>query len=65
MWVTGHVHRDSVYDGYGCRVESFRAAAKQGHFADSHGYSAPSELRGILLHYEDGEVARYRERVKS
>ena len=57
-WYTGHVHKDRVLDVQGTRIESFRILPPRDAWAEGHGYRGRSEMKGIVIHAEHGEVQR-------
>jgi hypothetical protein len=59
-WYIGHVHHKKVHEVQGTLVESFRTLAGKDAWHHAHGYRAGRDLSAILLHREDGEIARYR-----
>lgn len=58
-WWTGHIHKDTVQDVAGVRVESFRVLPPTDAWASGMGYRTAREMKGLVLHREHGEVARY------
>lgn len=58
-WYTGHVHRDTVMDEQGVRIESFRCLPPTDAWAAGRGYRGAREAKAIVLHERHGEVARF------
>ena len=56
--LTGHIHRDSVIDAHGCRVESFRTLAAKDAWSTGKGYRSGRQLSCIILDRTHGETAR-------
>lgn len=55
----GHNHRDSVFDGRLCRVESHRNLPPQNNWAHQMGYrSSPGTMKSITYSSVNGEVSR-------
>lgn len=59
LWLTGHVHSRSAYDYQGCTVESFRILAPVDAYAYGLGYRGYRDMKALIFHAEDGEVARH------
>jgi len=58
-WWTGHIHRDTLQEYSGCRVESFRTLSPRDAWATEQGYRSGRDMKAIILHKEFGEVARH------
>jgi hypothetical protein len=58
-WLTGHVHKDSVVDVQGVRVESFRVLPPTDAWAANKGYRGGRSMVAMVLHKDHGEVARH------
>lgn len=59
MWITGHIHKDSVLDAPGCRVESVRILPPSDAWAHTQGYRPTRDMKAIVFHKEHGEIERY------
>ena len=57
-WWTGHVHRDSVVDVGGVRVESFRVLPPTDAWAYGEGYRSQRSMTATVYHERHGEVIR-------
>lgn len=57
-WWTGHIHKQTVYDLPGCRVESFRILPPADAYAHNEGYRSGRDMNAITLHKEFGETGR-------
>lgn len=57
LW-TGHLHHHKSADIGGVTWEQLRAMTEKDAYARSHAYSARSQLQGITLHREKGEISR-------
>jgi hypothetical protein len=55
----GHEHHDDVQEFPGCRVEKLRILAPPDAYSANNGYRSGQDMKGILLHEEYGETARY------
>ncbi len=58
-WWTGHIHKQTVLDIQGCRVESFRTLPPNDAWAANKGYRGSRNMTAIVLHEKYGEVARH------
>jgi hypothetical protein len=58
-WLTGHIHHKQFSDFNGCTVESLRILAAPDAYAHQKGYRPIRNMVSIVLHREDGEVARH------
>lgn len=58
-WLTGHIHKDTVQDLVGCRVESLRVLAAQDAWSVSEGYRSMREMKAMVYHRNHGEVSRH------
>lgn len=56
---TGHIHKDTVQDNGGVRVESFRVLPPVDTWAHQKGYRSTRSMSSILFHREHGEAARF------
>jgi hypothetical protein len=60
MWLTGHIHHLTRKEFPGnVVVESFRTMASRDYWHHWKGYRAGRSLNAIVLHRENGELARY------
>lgn len=59
LWMTGHIHQSKVLDLQGCTVESFRILAPGDAWAHMKGYRSHRDMKAIVFHHDNGEVARY------
>lgn len=59
LWMTGHVHSRSAFDYPGCTVESFRILAPVDAWAHMMGFRGQRDMKALVFHAEDGEVARH------
>lgn len=57
-WYVGHVHHRSAKEVRGGIVETFRTLAPKDAWHAAEGYRAGRDMNRILIHREDGEVAR-------
>lgn len=58
VWLTGHIHHDSVKEYSGCKVESFRTIASKDNWAHSGGYRSDRDSKALVFHKDYGEVER-------
>lgn len=57
--LSGHVHKDSVYDSPIARIESFRTIIPNNTYAFDHGYRTNcGSMNCITYHAEQGEISR-------
>lgn len=59
LFLTGHLHKDRVLDGVGCRVESVRILPPTDAWATEMGYRSVRQMQSIQLHKRFGETARF------
>lgn len=59
VWLTGHIHHDTVKEYNGCTVETFRTLANRDAYAASHGYLSHRDMKAIVYDPEYGEIERY------
>jgi len=55
----GHHHHDVVEEFNGCKVEQFRTLAAGDAYAVGHGYLSGRDMKGIVMHKDYGEIARF------
>jgi len=58
-WWTGHIHRDTLQDIHGTKVESFRILATSDAWAHQEGFRPMQDMKCIILHKDYGEVSRH------
>lgn len=58
VWLTGHVHHQSVKEYRGVKVESFRTLAARDSWHAAQGYVAGRDMQRITYHTEYGEIGR-------
>jgi NAD(P)-dependent dehydrogenase (short-subunit alcohol dehydrogenase family) len=56
----GHIHHDSVKEGMGCMIESFRTLAGKDAWHNASGYRSGRDMKVIVHHKDFGEVERHR-----
>ena len=57
-WLTGHVHKDTVFDNPIARCESFRNLTGNDAWAQGAGYRGHKQATAITYHTEFGEISR-------
>jgi hypothetical protein len=59
VWLTGHVHHESVKEFPGCHVETLGVLPPADAYAASSGYRSRQAMKAIVFHREHGEVERH------
>jgi hypothetical protein len=58
VWITGHVHHTSVKEFVGCTVETVNTLAARDAWHAEKGYLSDRNMKAIIHHRQNGEVAR-------
>lgn len=59
LWLTGHIHHDSMKEFPGVRWESFRTLAAKDAYAAWGGYRSGQDSKCLVIHKEHGEIERH------
>lgn len=59
VWLTGHVHHESLKEYPGCHVETLGVLPPADAYAASNGYRSRQSMKAIVFHREHGEVERH------
>lgn len=59
LWLTGHIHHDTLKEYAGVRVESFRTLAAKDAYATWGGYRSGQDSKCLVIHKEHGEIERH------
>lgn len=59
VWLTGHVHHESVKEYPGCHVETLGVLPPADAYSASNGYRSRQSMKAIVFHREYGEVERH------
>lgn len=58
VWLTGHIHHDSMKEYRTCKVESFRTLAAKDAWHSGQGYRSGRDMKCIVFHKDFGEIHR-------